>query len=324
MDKKISELSVATTLTGTELLPIVQGGETKKLTINNLMSGTTNYLPKFTGASTLGNSSIFDNGTKVGIGTQPFPSEDVQFYVNKTSSSTVARGLQSYVDFSGNYGATALDAVVKVNSSTNYNHIAVNQNNFIIGGSAVPSTGIYTITADGTYNGTNVAPLAALIKIGNIDGTGTVTDKYGIYQTSNLKNFFGGNIFTGQKVGIGVSSSATPSFALTINDLTNPIVDYQIAGTNFAYTGRAGAMFSGGATGFAISVNEGQPIILGSDGVRFATFASSGNVGINESNPTSKLHVSGLSEYTTNALAIAGGLTVGAFYHTAGVLKVVI
>ena len=32
-------------------------------------SGTTNYLPKFTGASTIGNSQIFDNGTNVGIGT---------------------------------------------------------------------------------------------------------------------------------------------------------------------------------------------------------------------------------------------------------------
>ena len=39
-------------------------------------SGTTNYLPKFTGASTLGNSVIFDNGTTVGIGTNS-PSEFV-------------------------------------------------------------------------------------------------------------------------------------------------------------------------------------------------------------------------------------------------------
>jgi hypothetical protein len=31
-------------------------------------SGTTNYVPKFTAASTLGNSQIFDNGTSVGIG----------------------------------------------------------------------------------------------------------------------------------------------------------------------------------------------------------------------------------------------------------------
>ena len=32
-------------------------------------SGTTNYLPKFTGASTLGNSLVFDDGTNIGLGT---------------------------------------------------------------------------------------------------------------------------------------------------------------------------------------------------------------------------------------------------------------
>jgi hypothetical protein len=32
-------------------------------------TGTTNYLPKFTGATTIGNSQVFDNGTNVGIGT---------------------------------------------------------------------------------------------------------------------------------------------------------------------------------------------------------------------------------------------------------------
>jgi hypothetical protein len=32
-------------------------------------TGTTNYLPKFTGASTIGNSAIFENGTNVGINT---------------------------------------------------------------------------------------------------------------------------------------------------------------------------------------------------------------------------------------------------------------
>jgi len=32
-------------------------------------SGTTNYVPKFTAGTTLGNSQIFDNGTNVGIGT---------------------------------------------------------------------------------------------------------------------------------------------------------------------------------------------------------------------------------------------------------------
>jgi len=51
-----------------------------------------------------------------------------------------------------------------------------------------------------------------------------------------------------------------------------------------------------------------------------------GNVGVNttSSTITSKLQVVGLPGYADNAAALSGGLTLGAFYHTAGVLKVVI
>ena len=45
----------------------------KNILVNNntvlVGSGTTNYLPKFTGTTALGNSLIYDNGTSVGIGT---------------------------------------------------------------------------------------------------------------------------------------------------------------------------------------------------------------------------------------------------------------
>jgi len=41
----------------------------KQNTLTNPVTGTTNYVPKLTGASTIGNSQIFDNGTNIGIGT---------------------------------------------------------------------------------------------------------------------------------------------------------------------------------------------------------------------------------------------------------------
>jgi hypothetical protein len=55
----------ATFSSNTLNIPQYQGVLTNPVT----GTGTTNYLPKFTGASTIGNSQIFDNGTNVGIGT---------------------------------------------------------------------------------------------------------------------------------------------------------------------------------------------------------------------------------------------------------------
>ena len=53
--------------TGAQVLSDI-GGQTL-LTNPVTGTGTTNYLPKFTGTSALGNSLVYDDGTKVGIGT---------------------------------------------------------------------------------------------------------------------------------------------------------------------------------------------------------------------------------------------------------------
>ena len=50
-------------------------------------SGTTNYVAKFTGSTTLGNSQIFDNGTSVGIG-KTNPSSSYKLDVNGSVRAT--------------------------------------------------------------------------------------------------------------------------------------------------------------------------------------------------------------------------------------------
>jgi hypothetical protein len=77
--KKISGLPAGSALNGTELVPIVQTGTTKRITTQDIAnlgnssgvegSGTINRLPKFTASSTIGDSKFFDDGTNQGTET---------------------------------------------------------------------------------------------------------------------------------------------------------------------------------------------------------------------------------------------------------------
>jgi len=75
---------------------------------SSAVSGATNFVSKFTGANTIGNSTIFDNGTNVGVGnTSPSSKFSVgstsQFQVNSSGAIGAATGIISSgaIQFSG-------------------------------------------------------------------------------------------------------------------------------------------------------------------------------------------------------------------------------
>lgn len=65
-------------------------------------TGTTNYIPKFTGVSTIGNSRIFDNGTNIGFGVDT-PNYRFHFQADRASMKFTSTGsLHPYIDFAEN------------------------------------------------------------------------------------------------------------------------------------------------------------------------------------------------------------------------------
>jgi hypothetical protein len=187
------------------------------------VSGTTNYISKFTGSNSIGNSQIYDNGTNVGIGTA---SPSYKLHVSGTGRFTGTTLFQSQLTVAESFG----DSVLEVgNSGMGGNH----RINIIPAGSG-QDAGYYISGTPRVYTNTGNTSITRI----NAPSTGIIQFETNLTERVRINN--------------------------------------------------------------------------------------SGNVGIGTTNPTAKLHVVGLPNYADNATALAGGLTVGAFYHTAGVLKVVI
>jgi hypothetical protein len=85
-------------------------------------TGTTNYLPKFTGASTIGNSQVFDNGTNVGLNTiTPLTVLDIATSANNALGIGNASDTISSGDLIGAISFISRDA--SVNSSGGVSNI---------------------------------------------------------------------------------------------------------------------------------------------------------------------------------------------------------
>ena len=239
-------------------------------------SGTTNYLPKFTAASTIGNSQIFDNGTNVGIGITTGMSE--RFNVANSSGNANA----SIATSSATSGA-----FLRFGNATNADGLYVGYNNpagSLLGNVGGANAGV--IMGYGSYPigfGTNATERVRITSGGNVGINDTnptdllvVNGRMRVNGTNRIT--FGNN--SGGYAGIGITGATTGNLTFNTFDGTSDGERLRI----FA-NGRVGVNTTTDA-GYQFDING---TLRSVNGANFAT--TSGNVGIGTASPTSKLDV---------------------------------
>jgi hypothetical protein len=304
-------------------------------------TGTTNYLPKFTGTSTIGNSQIFDNGTNVGIGTAlPTEKLDVRgnIYTNGTNTNI-------YLD-NGGAGGASLKIGVTGSTSTYINSLDAHPIIF-----STSNTPRMTLTASGNL-GLGVTPSAWStsfgIKVIDLGSKGSVyasdndanlsfnqffDGTNAVYKTTGTASRFAliGNEFQWRQAPSGTAGNAI-SFtqAMTLDasgrlgiGVTSPTQNLEIGGTGNILVSGGGTIFSGPGALF-VRAGSGGDLILGANNTNgLMRITSGGNVGIGTSTPDSnanrtlQLHnASTGSTYfkisnTTSGSGINDGLDIG-------------
>ena len=290
-------------------------------TFNNKIggSGTTNFVPKFTGSSTIGDSSIFDDGTKVGIGT-----------------ASPANTLEIKQGTAGNSGLRLTNLTASSNATTTSNKVlGVDSNgdviltnvpgtqNIVSFSTATPTTSgvvftpntptdqsvVYQSIVDNslwTYNGTAyvtyTAPASTAWNLANTNNDAGSNKTSTIYRTGNVAigtnnptgNFEVNGSSTQTMVNI-LNSNASGRVLTKFKAATGGDFDFRVYSNGYSET-LFGQSMSGKATwmGFSdllLGTLTTNPIIFGTNGIERMRILSDGRIGIGTTSPSTTLHV---------------------------------
>jgi hypothetical protein len=281
--------------TGAQVLSDIGGQATLTNPITG--TGTTNYLSKFTGTTSLGNSQIFDNGTNVGIGTTS-PSAKLHLLQPNTFNTADIFSIQHNFLF-GNLILTANDFVVKSTGNVGIN-------------TASPG---YKLHVNGTLRSSNITIADYIIHDGDTNTymgfPSTDTISWNTNGSERMRINSLGN------VGIGASS---PSALLHIgqsNTTSDALMRLGVA-YNANRTSRGGITWHDAANvtgkiyteydGTMVSMVFGSLYNSGYNSDPLMTIRGNGNVGIGTSSPVAKLDIGGASG---EMIRLADSSTIG-------------
>jgi len=286
-------------------------------------SGTTNYVSKFTGASTLGNSLIFDNGTNVGIGTTNPTSAKLVLNSGTSNQNALING--DKIGFTRTSDAAEVvyfkkDTSLGTEGTANingYDGIQFRTQGAESVKAVISSTGNVGI---GTTSPSGKLTISGIDAGCTIDMFNTgISQKYRlVVNTSSGALAFENNSGSetirfnqNGNVGIGTTSPSSKLHVVgegVFDDGTNGRLTFgNASGQNDIYSTTTAF---GGWKNLRLSSNE---LILSTGGTtERMRITSGGNVGIGTTSPTSRLQVDGQGRFYTGSSSVAGVIVNGA------------
>jgi hypothetical protein len=286
-------------------------------------TGTTNYLPKFTGTSAIGNSLLYDTGSALLVGATS--ASDAQSKLELVSASTVglkiissgANGNNTFLSIQSSkewrfltnrgdlIGGNQGDLIIR-NNTDGINHIILNQ------GGSTTFAGALSGTSATFSSGLNLNRASA----GNANGIAL--------QTAGTSNWYVGSSAVGANTDLQFYNHAAAAVVFNIANTTGAATfSSSVTATQGVFNGSSGndlLYLDGGInTDYAFKVTGAADDILtlrrqhATVGARdIISFAYSGNVGIGTTSPGVKLSVftSGQS-FTSTTITYSSGSSQG-------------